>query len=741
MTPPTQKPLPLPPERSRAVEGLLEGEVTHVTYESEQTGFRVLRVRVDGQREPETVVGVLPPAPPGSRVRATGKRQEDARHGRQFKADTLLVLAPSTLDGIERYLASGLVPGIGPAYAKRIVAAFGDATLEVLDRSPARLREVQGLGKRRVDAIARAWNEHRQVGAIMVFLQSHGASPALAARIYKRFGAKAMAVVSQSPYRLALDVWGVGFKTADQIARSLGIPADSPERAQAGVLHALHQFSERGHVLAEMEELVGATSELLECSTDVVHRAVAVLLDEKRIVCEGAAVFSPELHAAEVRTAERLVGLLGDARRLDEVDRAIAEFERTTGLVLDETQRGAITAAAASKVLVVTGGPGVGKTTIVRAILTLFDHARLRVALTAPTGRAAKRLSEATGREAVTLHRLLEFDPKTGAFQANRLDPLEAGAIIVDETSMVPLELADALLQALPNHARLVLVGDVDQLPSVGPGAFLRDVIESGRVPTIRLVRIFRQAEGSSIVANAHRIHEGELPVGARDKGEQFYVLDRQTPEDALEVVKELVTSRIPRGFGLDPIDDVQVLTPMQRGPLGAIALNELLQAELNPPREGVAEVRRGARVFRVGDKVMQLRNDYDREVWNGDVGRVTSIEAAEQRLSVRIDDREVAYGDTDLDELGLAYATSIHKSQGSEYPCVIVPILTQHFVMLSRNLLYTAVTRGKRLVVLVAHPRALALALAEVRKEARKTRLAERLRESPDAGTGAKAR
>jgi exodeoxyribonuclease V alpha subunit len=565
----------------------------------------------------------------------------------------------------------------------------------------------------------------------MVFLQSHGVSPALAARIYKRFGAKAMAVVSQSPYRLALDVWGIGFKTADQIAQRIGVPADSPERAQAGVLHALHEIASRGDVYAERETLVAASAEMLEIAPEAVATAIATLAEQKRVIVERDAIYTPELYDAEVRAAARLGQLLAAAAPLGDVARAFAEFERATGLTLDETQRTAVTQAGRSKVLVVTGGPGTGKTTLVRAILTLFDLARIPVSLAAPTGRAAKRLGEATGREAATLHRLLEFDPKSGAFQKTRLDPIASGAVIVDETSMVPIELCDALLQALPDHARLVLVGDVDQLPSVGPGAVLRDVIDSGRVPTVRLVRIFRQGEGSSIVANAHRIHQGEAPVGASGKGEQFYLFDRRTPEEAISLVRELLTARIPRGFGLDPVQDVQVLTPMQRGPIGAIALNELLQAELNPPRPDRGEVRRGTRLLRVGDKVMQLKNDYEKEVFNGDVGRIVRVEPEEKRLVVRFDEREIGYGESDLDELTLAYATSIHKSQGSEYPAVVVPILTQHYVMLSRNLLYTAVTRGKQLVIVIAHPRALSLALAEVRKEARKTRLAERLREA----------
>ncbi len=723
-----------PAPAAPAVEGVLEGEVIRVTYTSEATGFRVLRVRVAGQAEPETVVGVVPVAPPGSRVRVTGTYVEDSRHGRQFKATTLLVLAPATLAGIERYLGSGLVPGIGPVYAKRIVEKFGERTLEVLDRSPERLREVPGLGARRIEGIAGAWSEHREIGAIMVFLQAHGASPALAARIHARFGAQAMTVVSKSPYRLALDVWGIGFKTADEIARSVGIPADSPERAQAGVLHVLHELAGRGDVYAEEAALVEQTAAMLECELVAAEQAVAALASTSRIRREVhgevTAIYAPELYDAEVRTATRLAALVREVEPIPHAARAIAEFERQSGLTLDETQRRAIDAAAQSKVLIVTGGPGTGKTTIVRALLALFDMARIPVALAAPTGRAAKRMSEATGRDAATLHRLLEFEPRRGNFMRHSDRALEVGGLVVDETSMVPIVLADALLGALPDHARLVLVGDVDQLPSVGPGAVLRDVIDSGCVPVVRLSRVFRQGEDSSIIANAHRIHDGIAPLGAVRQGEQFYVFDRQGPEEAIELMRELVTKRIPRAFGLDPRRDVQILTPTQRGAAGAIALNELFQAELNPPSPERAEVCRGNRTLRVGDKVMQLKNDYDKEIFNGDVGQVAGVHAEERTVTVRFDEREVAFAESELDQLGLAYATTVHKSQGSEYPAIVMPLMTQHFIMLSRNLLYTAVTRAKQLVILIVHPRALSLALAEVRRESRKTRLAERLRE-----------
>ncbi len=718
-----------------APEGVLEGEVARVTFANEDTGFRVLRVAVEGESELRTVVGVFPPAPPGTRIRATGKQTEDRKHGAQFRAETVLTLAPATLEGMRRYLASGLVPGIGPAFARRIVDAFGERTLEVLDRDPQRLRDVPGIGQRRVQAVAKAWAQHRDVSAIMVFLQTHGASPALASRIYKRFGRKSINVVSANPYRLALDVWGVGFKTADAIAQSIGIDKNAPERAQAGVLHSLHLISTRGHAFAAHRDLVDFAAELLGCGTQAAEEAVDALDASERVIIEELpggirAVYSPELHGAERRIAQRLAQLAAETPALDHASQAIDEFEHRTKIELAPAQREAIAQAASSKVLVITGGPGVGKTTIVRAILTLFDLARVSVAMTAPTGRAAKRLSEATGREAKTIHRLLEFDPRTGSFARNANNSLNVGAVIVDETSMVALELADSLLQALDDHTRLVLVGDVDQLPSVGPGAVLRDIIDSGEVTTIRLNEVFRQAEGSSIVLNAHRIHAGKLPIGGTGKSDPFYVIERTTPESTVDTIRDLLVRRIRRGFGLDPFRDVQVLTPMKRGPVGAIALNELLQGALNPTGP---HIQKGNRLLRLGDKVMQLRNDYEKEVYNGDIGRIVGVDSAEKNLTVRFDERDVSYAEGDIDELTLAYATSIHKSQGSEYPAVVIPVVTQHFVMLARNLLYTAVTRGKQLVILVADPRALAIALGEARKERRLSYLARRIVDARD--------
>jgi exodeoxyribonuclease V alpha subunit len=724
------------------VEVVLEGEVARLTYEREDSSFRVIKLTVAGRADAVAVVGIFPHVPVGARVRVRGRMEVDGKHGEQLRADAVTELAPDTLVGIERYLGSGMIHGIGGKYAKRIVAKFGMATLRVLDEEPERLREVEGLGQRRIESIVKGWGEQRAVSDVMVFLQAHGASSALAVRIMKRYGPRAMAIVSREPYRLAIDVWGVGFKTADRIAAAVGIARDSPERMQAGVLQTIHDVTEAGHVYVAEDDLFTRAAGLLaldpeaEATRAELGRATGALALAGHVVpdtAHGASiVYARAMYDAEVRLARCIVEL--GARKLEPLPGAAAAiegFERQAGVSLAPEQRRAVEEAARSELLVVTGGPGVGKTTIVRAILAVFRAAKLAVSLAAPTGRASKRMSEATAHEASTLHRLLDFDPKKGAFRRDRGRPLEAGAVVVDEASMIDLQLADALLQALPPGTRLVLVGDVDQLPSVGPGAVLRDVIASGRVPCVRLTQIFRQAAKSRIVTNAHRINSGEEPLAPLpgDADSDFFVVDRREAEAAQATILELVTSRIPRRFGLDPVRDVQVLTPMHRGAAGSMALNQALQAALNPDGRAIT---RGTRSLRAGDKVMQLKNDYDKSVFNGDVGFVASVHAEatgeEAALVVRFDDRDVPYTLSALDELTLAYASTVHKAQGSEYPAVVLPLLTSHFVMLSRNLLYTAVTRGKRLVVLVADPRALRLALSEVRRGERRALLAARI-------------
>ncbi len=707
----------------------LAGEVVRVTYENEETGFRVVKV-APSAREPEvSLVGVFQAVGPGNQIRATGNYVDDPKRGRQFHADSLVVVAPETLDGIERYLGSGVIPGLGPGFAKRIVEKFGVSTLQVLDNDPAQLTKVPGLKGKRLARIQQAWADQRRLSNVRLLLQTHGASLSLANRIVQKYDDRAAMMVERHPYRLALEVSGIGFKTADRLAQSLGLSRDHPERVQAGVVHVLGALAESGHLLAPRLALVAQCAAMLEVDAAHVEAGIDALWAAERLVVEADAVYLSYLHQAEADVARHLARLLvAEGRELEGWQRAIEAFEKATGFPLALEQRQSVESAAREKVLVITGGPGVGKTTIVRAVLRVFQLAKLSVSLAAPTGRAAKRLGESTGQNAVTLHRLLEYDPRMHAFKRDEDSPLESQVVIVDEASMVDIQLGQALLGAVPSSGRLVLVGDVNQLPSVGPGAFLHDVIESGVVPTMRLNRIFRQSEQSSIVRNAHAILNGEEPESdvADDERAEFFVIAKRDAEEAAETIRRLLTKRIPQRFGLDPLRDIQVLTPMHRGAAGTIELNRILQQSLNP---GQAGVERKSESLCLGDKVMQIRNDYEKEAFNGDLGRVVELDIEATRLAVDFDGRVVRYVGKELDSLKLAYATSIHKSQGSEYPAVVIPLLTSHFPMLSRNLLYTAVTRAKRLCVLVADPRAVRIALGELRREQRATGLTERLR------------
>ena len=729
------------------------GEVVRVIFENAETGFRVIRVQVDGSKpdqDSEALVGSFPAAAQGMRVRATGTLENDAKRGPQFKVATLETLVPTSLDGIVAYLGSGLIHGIGPDLAKKIVKVFGVTTLTVLDTDPSALKRVKGIGDKKLESIAAAWKEQRVIAEVMAFLAQHGASPGLATKILAEYGNdKAMAVVRDAPYRLAVDIDGVGFKTADRMALASGLPADSAERAQAAVIHALgEQFSSKGHVYARAAELVQGTAEMLERDPTAVAEAVAELHRTGKVMVErlpdlGDVVYPRYLHRAEVRLAERLLALLaapaGKPPKVPGAPKvsmeggardAIRVFEAKSKATLAEAQRDAVMLAATSKVMVMTGGPGVGKTMVTKAILTMLEIARLDVLCAAPTGRAAKRMNEATGHEATTIHSMLQYNPSTHSYDRNARLPLDCDAVIIDESSMIDLALADALLQAIPDHARLIVIGDVDQLPSVGPGAVLRDVIASGVVPVVRLTQVFRQAAGSLISLNAQRINAGETPESAEGPAGEFYVIEREDPTSAADTILEMVTKRIPARFGFNPMEDMLVLSPMHKGEAGTIALNQRLQAELNPPAAGKAELKRGAYVLRVGDKVSQRKNDRERGISNGDVGVILEISAEDRRIVVDFDGIKVpCEGPKQLDQLQLAYASSIHRVQGSEAPVVVMTMLTAHYMMLQRNLLYTGATRAKKLCVLVTNKRALKLALAEARREDRSTLLVQRLR------------
>ncbi len=727
-----------PDERKSGGPVTLEGRVERVTFHNEATGFSVLGVKAPGRGELATIVGTIAVVHPGKQVRCQGGCACDRTHGLQFKADVLRVIPPSTLEGIEKYLSSGLVRGIGPHFARKLVATFGREVFHVIEHEPERLTELTGIGTGRKKQITDAWAEHMVVRDIMVFLQSHGVGTARALRIFKTYGHQSVERVRANPYRLALDILGIGFPTADSIARQLGVPKDSPARADAGVRHVLQQLAEQGHCAGRVCDVAISAAELLDVDRSVTERAIDTDVKQAKLVREAVdgepCLFLPALHHAEADVASQLRRLSKGEAPWGRIDsrKAIPWAEARTQLSLSSSQRSAVALAVQSKVAVITGGPGVGKTTVVNTILAILGAKGAELFLCAPTGRAAKRLSQSTGMQARTIHRLLEFDPKSFGFKRNAERPLEADLLVVDEASMVDITLMSKLLRAVPSQAALLLVGDVDQLPSVGPGAVLGDIIDCGAVPVVRLTEIFRQAESSRIVVNAHRINQGLMPerTAAGESTRDFYFTTADGPEAVHRKLMQLLTARIPRRFGLDPVRDIQVLTPMNRGGLGAHALNLELQQRLNP--DSGPRVNRFGWSYAPGDKVIQTTNNYDKEVFNGDIGRIARVDPEESLVYIDYDGREVTYEAGELDELSLAYATTVHKSQGSEYPAVLIPLAAQHYMLLQRNLLYTAVTRGKQLVVVVAEPKAMAMAMAvrNVRANRRLTNLRNRLRD-----------
>jgi exodeoxyribonuclease V alpha subunit len=715
----------------------LAGTVERVTFHHAETGFCVLKVQVRGKRDLLVVVGHTPMVGAGEWITASGLWVSDRVHGLQFKAEVIKTTPPTGAEGIERYLASGQMRGIGPAMAKRIVAAFGEATFEVIEAHPERLTEVTGIGPWRAAKIVAGWAEQKAVREIMIFLHAHGVGTARAVRIFKTYGHEAIKVMTEDPYRLARDVRGIGFRTADAIAAKLGLAKTAPQRLRAGVSFALQTATDEGHCALPVAMLASLAHKLLEVDaaliaaaiTDELRRGEEVIADT---VSDEPCVFLKGLHAAERLIAERLVArATGDLPWADiNIDKAVPWVEAKTGKTLAPSQRAALALVLSSKLAVVTGGPGVGKTTLLDSALRILTAKGVRVLLAAPTGRAAKRMAEQTGLEAKTVHRLLEIDPKHGGFSRNEDNPLDCDLLVVDETSMVDVPLMNALTRAVPEHAALLLVGDVDQLPSVGPGQVLADIIASGRVPVARLTEVFRQAAESRIVVNAHRINAGQMPeLSPKGEVSDFYCVEITEPEEGVNKLIEMVSRRIPQRFGLDPLKDIQVLTPMNRGVLGARNLNHELQRVLNPSPTGFVE-RFGWR-FSPGDRVMETQNDYDREVFNGDLGTVERLDEEEGALVVSFEGREVIYPYGELDTLVPAFATTIHKSQGSEYPAVVIPVTTQHYTMLARNLVYTGVTRGKRLVVLVGQRKALGIAVRGGAMKPRWTKMREWLGQS----------
>lgn len=707
----------------------LRGIVDRITFQNEETGYTVARLQVEGQRgEPVTIVGETLSLNPGETVELEGDWISHKQYGQQFKIASYQTVYPSSVEGMRRYLGSGLIKGVGPVTAKRIVSHFGAEALSIIETEPERLREVEGLGPKRAGLIVKAWQEQREIHNVMLFLQSHSVGTGYAVKIWKKYGQQAVSLIRDNPYRLAVDVWGIGFLTADRIAQKMGVPTHSDKRIKAGILHVLNEAADKnGHVFLPEEALIETGAETLQVPVDAIAPCLAQLQTEETLIIEDGRVYVPALYYAEKGAATRCYQLSQVQRiELGNIPEEIAAIEQRDGVSFAPMQKKALEKALSHNLLVLTGGPGTGKTTTIKGLIALLEARKKRIALCAPTGRAAKRMSEATGREAKTIHRLLKYSPKENAFEKNFENPLEADALIVDEISMVDAFLINSLLRAVPISASVVLVGDVDQLPSVGPGNVLKDIIASGIVEVVALNEIFRQAQTSRIITNAHAINAGQMPDIRNARDSDFFFIEAEDPAQVVETVSGLCASRLPRTYNLDPVEDIQVLSPMYRGETGANNLNRVLQDLLNP--KGRELTRAGTR-FRVGDKVMQVRNNYDKDVFNGDLGRVLDIDDVEQIVTVRFQERAATYEFAELDELTLAYTVSVHKSQGAEYRAVVMPLTTQHFVMLQRNLLYTAITRARELVVLVGSRKALAMAVKNNEVAQRHTTLAQRIR------------
>ena len=713
--------------------------VERVTYQNETNGYSVIKCRAKGYADLITVVGSMPEVHVGSVLTLSGEWTVNPKFGRQFTVSGFEETLPATVYGIEKYLGSGLVKGIGPKFAARIVRAFGAETLNVIEEDPDALLRVPGIGKLRVERIKKSWDEQKEIKNIMLFLQGHDVSTTHATKIYKTYGSDSIRVVQENPYRLADDIWGIGFRTADTIAEKLGVEKETAVRLRSGLLYTLNRLSDEGHCYARRDQLLKTGAELLAVEESVLPAVLDEMVrqdDVKTELIDGedsapgeTAVYLPPFWFAETGTAKRLKQIFSSPPSVKVKPQGLEErIRRVTGLNYDPAQMDAIRCAAGSKILILTGGPGTGKTTTTLGILTAFRQAGAKILLAAPTGRAAKRLSETTGMEARTIHRLLEFKPPEGC-QKNEQNPLEGDVLILDECSMIDIMLMYSLLKAVPDSMTLIFVGDVDQLPSVGAGNVLRDLIDAGVFPVVRLTKIFRQAAASRIITNAHRINRGRMPDLSNGKQSDFFFLEEEDPETAAQEIVRLVKERLPRAYGTR---DIQVLTPMQRGAVGAANLNQVLQAALNADAAGL---RRGGTDYRLHDKVMQIRNNYDKEVFNGDIGTVCRVNTEDRELTVSFDGREVLYDVTELDELVLAYAATVHKSQGSEYPIVVMPVLMTHYVMLQRNLVYTGVTRAKKLMVMIGSTKALALAVRNVTVTRRNTMLKERLKNPASAG------